>query len=292
MLGLPVPADLQARVKHLDAQAMGRQILLTSRRFFERLARQRPLVLVFEDLHWVDQSSTELIEHLFPLVERVPLLFCGVSRREADTPAARLRAIARQRYDTRYSEVLLAPLSAEDSGALLEGLLGTPDISPRLRELVAAKTEGNPLFMEEVVRSLVALGVLARDETRGVWRLRAAVEEVRIPDTIQGVIMARIDRLGEDVKHVLKLAAVIGRSFFYRVLNVPGRRRPGAGDTAIGPAGRGVDPRAAATARARVHIHPRARPGGDVREYPGRAPTPAPSARSRVRRGALREPSR
>ena len=109
MLGLPVPGDLEARVKHLDAQAMGRQILLTSRRFFERLARQEPLVLVFEDLHWVDQSSMELIEHLFPLVEKVPLLLCGVSRPGAGTPAARLREIASQRYGTRYTEAVLAP---------------------------------------------------------------------------------------------------------------------------------------------------------------------------------------
>ncbi len=221
MLGLPVPGDLEARVKHLDAQAIGRQILLTSRRFFERLARQRPLVLVFEDLHWVDQSSMELIEHLFPLVERVPLLLCGVSRPGAGSPAARLREIARQRYGTRYSEavLLITPLSAENSSTLLEGLLGTPDVSPRLRELVLTKTEGNPLFMEEVVRSLVAVGVLAQDEMSGTWRALAAVEEVRIPDTIQGVIMARVDRLDEDVKQVLKLAAVIGRSFFHRVLH-------------------------------------------------------------------------
>jgi len=166
----------------------------------------------------LDQSSMELIEHLFPLVEKVPLLLCSVSRPEAGTSAAQLREIARERYGTRYTEAVLAPLSAEDSGTLLEGLLGTSDVSPRLRELVLAKTEGNPLFMEEVVRSLIALGVLAPDESSGAWRALAAVEEARIPDTIQGVIMARVDRLDEDVKQVLKLAAVIGRSFFYRVL--------------------------------------------------------------------------
>jgi class 3 adenylate cyclase/tetratricopeptide (TPR) repeat protein len=222
MLGLAVPGELEARVKHLDAQAMGRQILLTSRRFFERLARRRPLVLVFEDLHWVDQSSTELIEHLFPLVERVPLLLCGVSRPGAGTPAARLGEIARQSYGTRFNEVVLEPLSAAESGTLLQGLLGPPDVSAPLRELVLARAEGNPLFMEELIRSLIALKVLARDEMSGAWRTLGAVEEARIPDTIQGVIMARVDRLDDNVKEVLKLASVIGRSFFYRVLHALG----------------------------------------------------------------------
>ena len=219
LLGVLPPTDLAARLQHLDAQAMGRQILLASRRFLERLALRTPLVLVLEDLHWFDQSSTELIEHLLPLVDKVPLLLFGVSRPEAGTPAARLRDVARQKHAGRYTEVVLRPLSAEDNDMMLAGLLGTPDVPPRLRELVFTKAEGNPLFVEEVVRSLAALGVLAMDETRGVWRIRRALEDVRIPDTIQGVIMARIDRLDEDVKQLLKLAAVIGRSFFYRVLD-------------------------------------------------------------------------
>src|SRR5207247_4568533 len=140
-------------------------------------------------------------------LEKVPLLGGGVTRPGARPPAARVRESARQRYGTRYTEAVLAPLSEEESGTLLEGLLGTPDVSPSLRELVLAKTEGNPLFMEEVVRSLIALGVLAQDEMSGAWRTLPAVEEVRIPDTIQGVIMARVDRLDEDVKQVLKLAS-------------------------------------------------------------------------------------
>jgi class 3 adenylate cyclase/tetratricopeptide (TPR) repeat protein len=220
LLGMPLPADLAARVQHLDAQAMGRQVLLASRRFFERLATRQPLVLVFEDVHWFDQSSMELIEHLLPLVEKVRLLLCGASRPEAGTPAARLREVARQKHATRYTEVVLAPLSAGDSEALLAGLLGAPTVPPHLHQLVLTKAEGNPLFVEEVLRSLAALGVLAKDETRGAWRIRRAVADVRIPDTIQGVIMARIDRLDDDVKQMLKLAAVVGRSFLYRVLGV------------------------------------------------------------------------
>jgi len=219
LLGLPVPPDLQSRIKHLDARAMGLQVLLTSRRFFERLARQRPLVLVFEDLHWFDQSSTELIEHLFPLIETVPLVLCCVSRPDQTSPAARVRDVAKLNFATRHTDIALEPLSIEDSGALFEDLVDTQADSPRLRDLVLAKVEGNPFFLEEVVRSLIATRVLVREDLLGTWRLTIPVEQIQIPETIQGVIMARVDRLDDSVKQVLKAASVIGRSFLYRILD-------------------------------------------------------------------------
>ncbi len=89
LLGVTVRPEHEERVKYLDGEAMGRQVFRTVRRLFERLARERPTVIVFEDLHWADQSSAELIEHLFPLVETVPLLLCGVGRPDRESPAAR-----------------------------------------------------------------------------------------------------------------------------------------------------------------------------------------------------------
>jgi len=219
LLGVSVGPDLEHRVKYLDGQAMGRQIFRTARHLFERLAQANPVVLIFEDLHWADQSSTELIEHLFPLVETVPLLLCGVGRTERDSPAARLRAIARASYVACYTEIVLAPLSSAASTTLVANLLAGGQVPARLEELILRKTEGNPFFVEEVIRSLVTAGTLASDAT-GQWRVSREIGEVTIPDTLHGVIMARVDRLDEDVKLVLKIASVIGRSFFYRVLVV------------------------------------------------------------------------
>jgi len=218
LLTLPVPAGLEHRVRYLDGQAMGRQVFRSMRRLFERLAREQPVVLVFEDLHWADRSSAELIEHLLPLVETAPLLICGVGRLERESPAARLRQLARTTWAGRYTEVALAPLPAAPSAALLDNLLATPAVPPRLRELILAKTEGNPFFVEEVVRALVADDILVWDAGARQWRLAREPEQVTLPDTLHGVIMARIDRLDEDVKQLLKAASIIGRSFFYRVL--------------------------------------------------------------------------
>jgi class 3 adenylate cyclase/tetratricopeptide (TPR) repeat protein len=217
LMGLRVPAALEDRVKHLDGRAMGRQIFRASRRLFERLAGEQPLILVFEDLHWSDHSSTELVEHLLPLVETVPLLLCGVGR-PGHGGIERLREAAQRNHAARYTEISLTPLSEPASAALIANLIPGVDIPPRLRDRILQKTDGNPFFVEEVVRSLIDTGALVRNAATGRWRVAVPLEDLAIPDTVQGVIMARVDRLDEDEKGVLKIASVVGRSFFYRVL--------------------------------------------------------------------------
>lgn len=218
LLALEVRGEYVERVKYLDGDAMGRQIFLTSRRFFEFLARSQPTVLVFEDLHWMDTSSLALLEHLLSLVETVPLLIIGLSRPERDTPSARLREVCARDYSDRYIEIRLAPLSAADSAQLIRNLLEVENLPLRLRELIVEKADGNPFFLEEVIRALIDTGAVKRDASSGRWRMTAQMESLQIPDTIQGVIMARVDRLDNEVKQVLRVASVIGRSFLYRVL--------------------------------------------------------------------------
>ena len=218
LLGLAVPAALERRVKHLDGEAMGRQIFRSTRRLFERLAVAHPVVLVFEDLHWADASSAELIEHLLPLTAFVPLLLCGVGRPEPDGPAARLRVVARASHDERYTEVALAPLSPATSATLLDNLLAGSPVAAGLSDLILARTEGNPFFLEEVVRALITAGTLSWEPIAAEWRVAGDIDQMTIPDSLQGVITARIDRLDDDIKQTLKLASVIGRSFFYRIL--------------------------------------------------------------------------
>jgi len=218
LLGFQVPGELEVRVKYLDARAMGRQILLTTRRFFARLPREERVVLVFQDLHWIDQSSAELLEHLLPLVEIAPILILDVGRPDPQTATTRLRQMATQQYANHYTEIVLSPLSPAESVRLTQHLLKIDDLPVRVQEVILGKAEGNPFFIEEVIRALIAMGAIVRDRTTDQWKATARMDQISVPDTIQGVIMARVDRLDEDLKQVLKLASVIGRSFFYRVL--------------------------------------------------------------------------
>lgn len=218
LLALEVRDEYAERVKYLDGEAMRHQLFLVARRFFERLAQVRPVVLVFEDLHWADESSVLLLEHLLPLIDRAPLLICWLSRPDPSTPAARLRELAARTHAACFTEFQLAPLGRSDSALLVHNLLAIEDLAPRVHDLIIQKAEGNPFFLEEIVRSLIDSRVVVRDRATGRWRATEQIETLTLPDTVQGVIMARIDRLEEDVRQVLKTAAVIGRSFLYRLL--------------------------------------------------------------------------
>ncbi|HMJ79614.1 MAG TPA: AAA family ATPase, partial [Candidatus Dormibacteraeota bacterium] len=217
LLGVSVPDEVAEETGHLDAEAMGRQIYRAMRLYVARLAAERPLVCVFEDVHWLDDSSAALLDHLLPLVPDVPLLVCCVARPELDTPLQHLEALAHTDYAELASELRLEPLSASNGAALVSQLVGTDRLPATLRSAILAKAEGNPFFVEEIVRSLIDLGGLVSEEAGG-YRATAEAGRIAIPDTLLGVIMARIDRLDEDLKQVLRLASVIGRTFFYRLL--------------------------------------------------------------------------
>lgn len=216
VLSLEMTEEYEQRVKFLDAQALRRQVFLSMHEFFDRLAQRQPIILLLQDWHWVDQSSLSLCEHLLPIASGHGVAFWFTTRADPGEPAARVRAAASRNPKVRNEEVALVPLGAEQGSALIGNLAGT--LPETLRRQILDKTGGNPFFIEEVLRALIAEGTLIREPRAQTWRLAKPVTTLALPDTIQGVIVARIDRLDENVRSVLKLAAVIGRSFFLRIL--------------------------------------------------------------------------
>ena len=218
LLALEVREPYREKVAYLDAEALGRQVYLSSRRFFERLALTSPLVLLFEDLHWMDDASARLLEHLLPLVERVPLVMIGLSRPESGTAGDQIAQLASGEYADRYTELQLSRLPPEESRLLVENLLNIDDLPAHVRQKIVDRAEGNPFFLEEIIRTLIDSGAVERDSRSGRWRATESIETLQLPDTVQGVVIARVDRLAEEVKQVLRTASVVGRSFLYRLL--------------------------------------------------------------------------
>ena len=203
---------------YLTGEAFKRGLFDVMRQLWQERAAGEPVVLVFDDLHWTDPASAELLLHLFQLAEGMPLLFLCALRPDRTAPAWSVKQSAETHYFHRYTEINLAALSEAESNALVDNLLTVADLPPRLRQRILAKAEGNPFFVEEVVRTLIDSGVVTRDEGGMHWRATADVKEIDIPDTLQALLMARIDRLEDEARRTLQLAAVIGRSFYYRVL--------------------------------------------------------------------------
>jgi class 3 adenylate cyclase/tetratricopeptide (TPR) repeat protein len=195
------------KVGAIDAAARRARILDAVRALSLRGAQIRPIVFVFEDLHWVDTSTEEYLTGLMDAVASAPILLVLTYRLGYAPP-----------FGTRsfYTTVTLRALSDDDMLAMAGGVLGSYDFPRELREALTAKAEGVPLYVEEVTKTLLDVGVLRREN--GGYRLVRQLEEAHIPDTIQGIIMARLDRLGEDGKRAVQLASVIGRQFLKRLL--------------------------------------------------------------------------
>ena len=218
LIALEVQGDYAERIKQLDGEAVGHQIYLAARRFFERLAMSRPTVLLFEDHHSSDESSVLLLEHLLPLSGRLPLLFIISGRPYRQSPSSGLREAAQRDHASRYTELSLAPLSQVDSAQLARNLLDIDQIPVNVQSMIISRASGNPFFLEEIIRSLIDTKAVVFDAASGRWQTTTKLGSIAIPDTVQGLVMARVDRLDRDVSRVLQAAAVVGRSFFYRVL--------------------------------------------------------------------------
>ena len=220
LLGLPIPSPLADRLLALDGLSMGHQIFRASSRLFSRYALERPLALVFDDWHWADVSSTEMLSHLLPLADRVPLLFIIANRPERSSDAASfMQAVRVQEQPIRQLQTLmLKPLGPREFSQLLSGLLGRASLPAHVRETILRRSDGNPFYLGELLRALIGTHGIELDASTGDWLVTERYATIRLPETIEGVIQARIDQLDDSVKQVLKIASVIGRSFLYRLL--------------------------------------------------------------------------
>lgn len=216
LLSLKLEGEALERVRQLDPQALQNQYLMSLRRLLTALAARRPLCLLLEDIHWADPSSVELLKKLLPLASEAPLLFCFVTRPERETPGWQLVKAARDMLGGRLAELTLRELSEADSALLIANLLDNAALPEATRKLILRKADGNPFFVEEVIRMLIEHGALAQRD--GQWVVQGEIAATEIPDNLQSLLLARIDRLPEDVKRVLRVASVIGRQFSVKVL--------------------------------------------------------------------------
>ncbi len=184
------------------------EILDALRRLLVRAAERQPQILVIEDLHWIDSASEQFLATLVDSVPAARALLVFTYRPGYPSP------FGDRSYFTR---IVPAPLSADDSVRMAAAVLATDTLPAELRALVATKAEGNPFYVEELVKSLEESGVLRR--ANGRLDLARPVTASDIPSTIQDVIAARIDRLAEAPKQTLQLASVIGREFTRRLVD-------------------------------------------------------------------------
>jgi len=195
-------------VQTMEPQLRRAEIFDSLRRVMLRAAEERPQVVVFEDLHWMDQATEFYLRFVTDSIPAGRILFILTYRPGYINPIAER---------TFQSRIALGTLSSDDSVKMAGSILDAASLPHELQKLIVRKAEGNPFFVEEVMKSLAEVGALKRSGDSFV--LTGSPAEILIPDTIQDVIMARIDRLPEAPKRTLQLASVIGRKFTYRLLD-------------------------------------------------------------------------
>jgi len=210
MIGAPLP-DAQGRlVESLPAPALHERMTGAVVTYLRAEAKRRPIVMVLDDLHWADAMTLALIEQLMDLSEEVPLALVLVMRPNREDTAWRIVEVAARDHAHMHTAIELESLPADATQHLLDTLLGDDAIDPGMRRHILERSNGNPLFVEEIVRSL--------GESRG--------GQVDVPPSLMGLLTARLDRLEEEARVVAQVASVIGREFesetLAAVVDVPG----------------------------------------------------------------------
>ena len=183
------------------------EIFRAVRRLLEALAREQPLLLVFDDIHWAEETFLDLIQYLADSSGGAPILMLCLSR-----PDIKELRPALAEADGRATTIELAPLDEAHSAQLIENVLGHGHVDDELAARVAANAEGNPLFVEEMLRMLMDQGLLERRD--GAWVVTTDLDELQVPATIEALLAARLDRLNADEQDVIEGASVIGQEFW------------------------------------------------------------------------------
>jgi class 3 adenylate cyclase/tetratricopeptide (TPR) repeat protein len=223
---LPLNQKEEATLKDLLPEALKSRMQAAYAALIRTASKVQPLVLVLEDLHWADRSSLELVESLLPLSQEFPVLFVLVTRPYEGNSWDWYQKIAGQ-FPAGYKQVQLQPLTYEESSDLVEKLLNIKNMPGHVRELILNKSEGNPFFIEELLRTLIDNGLVIVED--GQATAVHTIDQLHVPDTLHGVIAARIDSLPVQQKNTLQTSAVIGRIFQVVVLEyLLQRENPGA----------------------------------------------------------------
>ncbi|MEW5719956.1 MAG: adenylate/guanylate cyclase domain-containing protein, partial [Chloroflexota bacterium] len=181
--------EMATRIRHLAPPQLQQQTFIAIRQVLTALAQDKPLVLILEDAHWIDHISLDLLTFLLSSVEDVPLLIYCNSRPAEGAAAPQLLKLGGEMYAAHFLHIPLSPLSHADSIALVDLLLTIHELPETLRRTIPQRAEGNPFYLEEIIRMLIDRGIIRRGTERWEMTPDADIENLQVPTTLQGLIM-------------------------------------------------------------------------------------------------------
>lgn len=216
MMGLPLSGKYRERIESIEGEALEKLILKYLIDLIIIFSQIRPLVIILEDLHWIDQSSISFLKSLYRLTSNHKLLFINVFRPGYADTGDHIMNYLEEILPDHLQTIKLQSLPEDESATLISNLLHKEMLPEDIRQMIINKTEGNPFFIEEVIRCFLDDGII--EVSGNDFHVTDKINEANIPETISEVILTRVDKLDEKTKDLLKTASVIGRNFYYKVL--------------------------------------------------------------------------
>jgi predicted ATPase len=204
VLSLKVDDEAYLQVEPLERKT---RIFESLRNVFIRESQNQPLILVIEDLHWIDKITEEFLNYLIGWLQNTKVFLILLYRPEYT------HQWGNKSY---YTKVGLTQLGSDSSSLLVQAILENEAVVPEIKDLIKKRAGGNPLFVEELTHNLLENGTIEKKSHQYVFTKK--ISEIQVPDTLQGIVAARIDRVEESLKRVMQMASVIGREFAFRIL--------------------------------------------------------------------------
>lgn len=202
-------------LEYLDAKIIKQNTFDAIRNCFVLWSQKEPIILVFDDFHWIDSASLELLQYILLKIKDARIfIICSLRKTEQD--------LSKIFGGENYNEIQLNELSRPETETFARSMLDSQNLPPELKKFILEKSGGNPLYLEELMNSLIEKEALKKTSTSGEWKLVSKISDLEIPDTIEGIVMSRLDNLNEKVKSVVQTASVIGKRFHYQILKYVG----------------------------------------------------------------------
>ncbi|MCD4729980.1 MAG: AAA family ATPase [Bacteroidales bacterium] len=216
-IGLALSGKAGERINEVEPDALDKIMLKTIRGLIIKISASKPVVITIEDLHWADRSTLDLLKSLYGLSRTYPILFINIMRPGYAETSDPLNKYLNETYPENIISVEVSNLGDEYSSALISNLLQSGKLPKSICQTIVKKTNGNPFFIEEVLRSFIDQGII--ESGNNVFKINERIESVNIPETINEVLLTRVENLDEKTRNLLDTASVIGRNFYFKVLD-------------------------------------------------------------------------
>lgn len=216
MMGYRLEGKAKDRLKGIEGEALENLILKNLRDLLSRATTIRPVLIIIEDAHWSDKSSIIFFESLFKFCRKNRIMFVNIFRPGYKETGERISTYLKENLRDHFTQINIESLKQNESDELINNLLHQTNLPEEINKLIIERSAGNPFFIEEVIRSFIDEGLIEFKDNR--FLLTENIQYANIPESIDHVILSRIERLDGKTKDLLKTASVIGRNFYYKVL--------------------------------------------------------------------------